>query len=103
MKFWLLMSAVAGLDILGISLGKVYITSHKLWIFAVAVICYALMGVLLILALNYKTLAITNVIWGALTIAIITAISILYFKEPLTTLQGIGIFLVLIGVVLVNK
>ncbi len=103
MKFWLLMSAVAILDILGISLGKFYVSSQKPWIFAAAVLSYTLMGALLVLALNYKTMAVTNIIWAALTIIVVTSIGYFYFKESITISQCVGIALVMIGMVLVNK
>ncbi len=103
MHFWLLISAVALLDILGITLGKFYMTSQKPWIFAGAVLSYALMGALLVLALNYKAMAVTNIIWGALTIGIVTGISCFYFKESISISQFVGIALVMVGIVLVNR
>ena len=103
MQFWFLMSLVALLDILGISLGKMFVSSHKSWVLLAAIVCYALMGLLLTLTLQYKALAIANVIWAGLTISIITLLSIFYFKEGISTIQLIGILFVAVGILLVNR
>lgn len=103
MQFWLLMSAVAVLDVLGISLGKAYTLSQKPWLFVGAVISYTFMGALLVMTLHYKGLAIANILWASFTVIAATMIAYFYFKESITPVQFIGIGLTLIGILLVNR
>lgn len=65
-------------------------------------IFYGICLVFLTLALKSIDVSIAYAIWSALgTVLVITA-GIAWFKEPLTFIKAVGIFLIITGVVMLN-
>lgn len=53
-------------------------------------------------SLQYEGVAITNIIWIALSAIIVALMGYFGFKEPLSSIQVSGILVVIIGLVLIN-
>lgn len=53
-------------------------------------------------SLQYEGVAVTNIIWIALSIIMVTLIGYFGFKEPISLLQVVGIITIIIGLVLIN-
>lgn len=71
----------------------------KWWAYAVVITGYASSFFMLSLALrNGMPLAIGYAIWSAVGVIIVSIASWLFFKEALTTVQIIGMVLVIVGV-----
>jgi len=68
----------------------------------IVVVCYGLSFWLLSLTLKKIEVGIAYAIWSAVGTALITAIGILWFKEPLTALKIGSIVLIILGVVGLN-
>lgn len=60
---------------------------------------YGLSFTAFIYALKTIDLSITYAIWAGVGLALIAAIGILYFKEPVTALKMVSIGLIVVGVV----
>lgn len=103
LNFWFLIIGVVILDLIAMTLGKAYTLSKNPWFFGIAMLSSALMSALFILSLQYKGLAIANIIWAALILIANTSIAYFYFKEAISLMQFVGIALVLVGMILVNK
>jgi len=62
-------------------------------------IFYILSITALTVALKKIDMSIAYAIWAGIGTALITAIGIIYFKEPLTALKALSVFLIIAGVV----
>ena len=65
-------------------------------------VMYALSLVFLMLAVRRLEIGAAYAIWAGLGAAIIAAIGVVYFREPLTTLKAASLVLVIAGVVGLN-
>lgn len=65
-------------------------------------VAYALSFYLLTLVLQTLPLAIAYALWGGLGIVLTTLVGSLVLKQPIDTAAGVGIFLILAGVVIIN-
>ncbi len=68
----------------------------------IVVVCYGLSFWMLSLTLKKIDVGIAYAIWSAVGTALITAIGILWFKEPLTAIKIGSIVLIILGVVGLN-
>lgn len=96
------MSLVYVFDVLGVSSAKLYSKSQNIWFIIGAAVFFALTGVFFALSLNYKSMAIGNILWVSLAAIFITAVGYFVFKEQITTTQFIGIGIIFIGLLFVN-
>jgi small multidrug resistance pump len=67
-----------------------------MWLFYGASFCC------LTLALKRVELSVAYAIWSGIGTALIAAIGVLYFREPLTALKVIGTLAIIVGVVALN-
>ena len=100
--FLIYISLIAIFDLSGSMFGKMWaLKDNPLYLF-LTVICFWLAGFFFAKSLKFKDLAITNIIWIVLSIVIVSIVSYFVFQEKLSYIQIIGIFVVLVGMVLVN-
>ncbi len=92
-----ILSEVAGTTSLKFSQGFT-----KLVPSVIVILCYALSFWLLSLTLKKIDVSIAYAVWSAVGTALITAIGILWFKEPLTAIKIGSIVLIILGVVGLN-
>lgn len=76
-----------------------YHNGKKIMFYVVAVIMYVIITLLIVYSLNHNQISIINSIWNALTIILVTVVSFIIFKEPLTKYQVIGIVLIAAGII----
>lgn len=94
--------AITLFDIAGVLCAKFYsINKHPLLLFA-TVIFFGCAGFLFAKSLKYEGMAITNVLWIALSIIAITILGYFIFKENITPIQLTGVGVIMIGLILIN-
>ncbi len=102
MNFYLLLTALLIFDLMGLSLAKIWSIKLMPIYLILTVISYAIMAVFLTLSLKYEGVAITNIIWVSLSAISMTAIGYFVFNESITTLQFVGIGIIIIGLVIIQ-
>jgi len=100
--FWLYFSLVCLFDVLGIGLGKYYSLTQNNWYLVGAAMSFTLVGLFFALSLNYKGIALANIIWSGFATILITTTGYFIFKETITPLQMSGITMIVLELVLVN-
>jgi small multidrug resistance pump len=65
-------------------------------------VCYAISFFFLTLTLKKLELSITYAVWAGLGTALIAAIGIIWFKEPVTPIKLVSITLIILGVIGLN-
>ncbi len=63
-----------------------------------AVVCYVVVCMLLLVSYRYKTMGMVNVIWSGLSIVVILVAGIIFFNEQVTTYDKIGVILIIAGI-----
>ncbi|MBT4121124.1 MAG: EamA family transporter [Candidatus Magasanikbacteria bacterium] len=102
MNFYLLLAALLVFDLIGLSLAKIWSIKPTPAYLILTVISYAIMAVFLTFSLKYEGVAITNIIWVALSIIGMTLIGYFVFNESITALQFAGIGIIIIGITLIQ-
>ena len=102
-KFWLFFIFVYIFDIAAMISAKLYSSSQNLWYLLGCVGGFALTGLFFGLALNYKGVAIANMLWVGIAAILMTFIGYFIFKEQISTIQFLGLGFVFIGLILVNS
>lgn len=101
-KFYIYIALINLLDLLAITSGKMWnITKNPLYLVG-TILGFALAGFFFALSLQYEGMAITNVIWVALSVLLVTIAGHFMFKEIINSYQLGGMALVLLGVVFLN-
>lgn len=100
--FWLYFSLVCLFDVLGIGFGKYYSLTQNNSYLVGAALSFTLVGLFFALSLNYKGIALANIIWAGAATILITSAGYFIFKEAITPLQLMGIVIILLGLILVN-
>jgi len=100
--FWLFFSLVCLFDVLGITLGKYYSLTQNNWHLAGAAVSFTFVGLFFALSLNYKGIALANIIWAGFATILITSTGYFFFKEAISPLQLTGIVTIVVGLLLVN-
>lgn len=96
------MTATLLFDWIGVTMAKKYVvTDNYLW-FAGAIACFIGLVIMMIQLFKIENLAVANAIWAGLAVVGMTIISWLYFGEKLSSVQIIGILLVISGVILLE-
>jgi len=101
-KFYIYIALINTLDLLGVLSGKMWSITHKPIYLIGCSLGFAGAGFFFALALKYEGSAITNVLWIAISVALVTALGYFVFKEQITSWQFLGIATVLIGIVFLN-
>ena len=97
-------SGMAIIDIITMSILKLKNTtsSDNSYILPIAMILYSIQPVLFFNALSFKGIGIVNALWNAISTGLIASIGFLVFKEKLSSLNILGIFLCMLGIVLIG-
>lgn len=90
------------LDIAGIICAKFYSINKNPLLILATVLLFGGAGYVFARSLKYEGMAITNVLWIALSVIITTIIGYFFFKEQITSIQFIGIGVITIGLILIN-
>ncbi len=94
--------AITALDVLGSLSAKMW-SIHKDPLYLLGTfLLFGGAGFIFAHSLRYEGMAIANVLWIALSIIIITAIGYFFFKEEISALQGAGILIITIGLIMIN-
>jgi len=96
---WFLLALAIVLEVAGTTCMKLSSGFKELVPSVLVFVFYGFSFTAFIYALKTIDLSITYAIWAGLGLALIAAISILYFKEPMTVQRMIFIGLILIGVI----
>jgi multidrug transporter EmrE-like cation transporter len=84
------------------SLGKKYILTNH-WFFLVAsMTCFAFVAFFFIQMIRYEGMGIANTIWAATSVVGGVVVGFFIFHEKITSFQFLGIFLSLLGIVLLQ-
>lgn len=100
--FFVFVAFVALLDVAAIVCAKYWQITKQPMFLALTIGSFALAGFFFARSLRYEGMAITNIIWMALSTLLVTSVGYFFFKEIITTLQFVGIVTVVIGMVLIN-
>jgi len=102
MSFAVHIAIITALDIAGTVAAKYWsITKHPLFLLATFLL-FGSAGFVFAKSLKYEGVAITNVLWIALSVAIITILGFFLFKEDILPIQFIGIGIIIVGLIVIN-
>lgn len=90
------------LDLAGIISAKYWSINKNPLLLALTVLLFGLAGFVFAKSLRYEGMAITNVLWVAISVILITIAGYFLFKENIAPIQIAGIIIITIGLVLVN-
>lgn len=96
---WFLLALAIALEVSGTTCMKFSDGFKEIVPSVLVFVFYGLSFTAFIYALKTIDLSISYAIWAGLGLALITAIGILYFKEPATIQKMVFIVLVLVGVI----
>ena len=96
---WLYLALAIALEIVGTTCMKLSDGFTRLTPSILLFVFYALSFTAFVFALKRIDVSIAYAIWAGLGILLISAIGVLYFKEPVSTLKTVSTALVIKGVV----
>ena len=96
---WLLLVLAIALEVSGTTCMKLSDGFKEILPSVLVFVFYGLSFTAFIYALKTIDLSISYAIWAGLGLALIAAIGILYFKEPVTAVKMVSIGLIVVGVV----
>ncbi len=102
MKFYLYLFCVAILDLIGMLSAKYFSLKNNYSYIIIAVLCFAAAAVFISLLLRYQTTPIINMLWVSVSTVLVTIFSYFLFKETLSIIQVTGMFIALIGVIMLE-
>ena len=88
------------LELGGISCLKQWATSKNRWYFTGGILLYIMVACLLAYSLTLGQLSIVNAMWQVIALLLVTAVSIFFFKEHLTTIEWVGLGVISVGFVI---
>ncbi len=101
-KFYSLVAITVLFDLLAILAGKMWIVTAKSYYIALTSLSFAIAGYFFAISLKYEDVAIVNILWISFSIIATGLMGHFIFKEHLSPMAIIGMFIVLIGVVFIN-
>ena len=81
---------------------KYYHVTERLPFILLAFVLYGCVAYLLSLAYDYKGVGLVNVLWSGMTVLMMLAIGIFGFHEQIHIHDWIGIFLIVLGMIVIN-
>jgi multidrug transporter EmrE-like cation transporter len=75
--------------------------NHRFEFYLLGIIFYALVCFLLVMSYKYRGMGIINVLWSGISILLIMSSGIIFFGEKITTMDKIGIILIISGIVFI--
>jgi small multidrug resistance pump len=99
---WVYLSAAILLEVSGTVSMKFSQGFSRLWPTVAMFVFYGLSLAAMNLALKQIEVSIVYAVWSGVGTALISAIGIFWFREPVTALKMVSIFLIIIGVIGLN-
>ena len=96
---WLFLAVGIVFEVLGTVCMKYADGFGKLVPSILVFVCYGLSLAALVLVLKQMKVSVAYAIWAGLGTALIAAIGILWFKEPLTPVKAVSLLLIIGGIV----
>jgi len=90
------------LDLAGVLTAKFYSLNKNPGLLLLTALFFGGAGFFFARSLRYEGMAITNVLWIAISIILVTIFGYFIFKENIAPIQIIGIIVITIGLILVN-
>ena len=100
--FILHIAIITLLDLAGTLCAKYYSINKSFLLLLATFLFFGGAGYAFAKTLKYEGMAITNVLWIALSVIVVTVIGYFVFKEEIAPLQIIGVVVIIIGLVLIN-
>ncbi len=93
---------ITALDLIGVVCAKFYNIHKNPLLLVGTVLLFGAAGFVFAKSLKYEGMAITNVLWIALSIILVTIVGYFIFKEEIAPIQLAGIGVITVGLVLIN-
>lgn len=100
--FILHIAIITLLDLAGVLCAKFYSINKDPLLLIATFILFGGAGYVFAKSLKYEGMAITNVLWIALSVIAVTIVGYFAFKEDITHIQFVGIGVIMVGLILVN-
>lgn len=100
--FILHIAIITLLDFAGVICAKFYSIDKNPLLLIATIVLFGGAGYVFAKSLKYEGMAITNVLWIALSVILVTIVGYFIFKEEITPLHLSGIGVILVGLILVN-
>jgi len=100
--FILLIAIITLLDLAGVLSAKFWSINKNPLLLLATFLFFGGAGLIFARSLRYEGMAITNVLWVALSVIIVTIIGYFIFKEDIAPIQIAGIVIIIIGLILIN-
>ncbi len=102
-QFVLYVAIINLLDLFGVVAAKLWSVNQNPWWLAGTVLGFGGAGFFFAKSLQFEGMAITNILWISISVILITLFGYFFFKENITTLQFIGMGVIVVGLVLVTS
>lgn len=100
--FYLLMILTGLSDAAAAVVLRIWANNHRLIFLIIGIIGYGLAGLLFALSMQYRGLAIANILWVGLATVLLTILAVVIFKEGLNLWQIVAMSIIFIGVLLLS-
>lgn len=77
------------------------VKDNKIHYYLLAIMFYAMVCYLLIQSYKYKGMGLVNVLWSGISILVILSGSAIFFGEEITTMDKVGVVMVILGIILI--
>lgn len=100
-NFWFLVLCIIIIETISLSiLAKE--AQKKTGLYIIGIIGYLLVGFLFLRVLKLKSMSKANAIWNILSIILVSIVGYFLFRETIDYIQGIGIILAIISILLIE-
>jgi len=89
-------------DLLGLVSGKLWSIHKNAWWLVATALFFATAGLAFARSLRYEGMAITNILWVAFAALFTTLVGYFVFKENISTLQFMGMLIIIVGLAMIN-
>ncbi len=96
---WLYLFVAIILEVVGTTCMKLSEGFARIVPSVLVFVCYAASFAILIMVLKRINLSVAYAVWAGLGTALVAAIGIVWFKEPLGALKAVSLILIILGVV----
>jgi len=100
--FYYYIAIITLLDLAGTLSAKFYSINKNPLLLIATIVLFGGAGLTFALSLRYEGVAITNILWIAISIVVVTIMGIFFFKESVAPIQIAGIIVITAGLILVN-
>ena len=98
---WFMILIIAVLETTAMGIIEDSANKHNKY-FIIGILIYAIVAYILYIILKKGNVAITNALWNATTVVLVTLMGIFYFNEKFTTYQYIGLAFAILAIVFIE-